>query len=241
MRGRHWYYFGEYYSKKFKGKKLSKGNWDILRNIYMDKNFAIEDTVEKYEENCRCEESYREAAKILCDEFKHRKCKNVVSVGVGKGILEWHIKNIKPDIKVTCTDYTEKALKKLSKVFRNVDALLCFDMIKDDWSVLNGYDYVILYRVSTEFSFPEWRKIFEQMNEKHIKRIIFIPTGLDTWKSMLIELYRHIIRTVLKKKDIFCGWLYSENEFRKMWEGQYREEKCIYLQNTAIFFLTRME
>ncbi len=45
----------------------------------------------------------------------------------------------------------------------------------------------------------------------------------------------------IKKRDIFCGWIYSENEFKKMWEGQYREEKCIYLQNTAVFFLTRME
>lgn len=241
MRSRHWYYFGEYYSKEFNGKKLNKENWDILRNIGMDKNFAIEDTAEEYEENCRCEESYREIAKILCNEFEHKKCKNVVSVGVGKGILEWHIKNIKPALKVTCTDYTGRALDKLSKVFRNVDTLLCFDMIKDDWSILNEYDYVILYRVSTEFSFKEWKHIFKQMREKHIERVVFIPTGLDTWKSMLIELYRHIIRRVLKKRDIFCGWIYSENEFKKMWEGQYREEKCIYLQNTAVFFLTRMK
>ena len=127
------------------------------------------------------------------------------------------------------------------KVFRKADALLCFDMIKDDWSVLNQYDYVILYRVSTEFSFSEWKKIFERMYEKRIEHIIFIPTGLDTYKNMLLELYGHLSRMMRKKKDIFCGWLYSENEFRRMWKGKYAEEKCIYIQNTAVFFLNRMK
>ena len=114
-------------------------------------------------------------------------------------------------------------------------------MIKDDWSVLNQYDYVILYRVSTEFSFSEWKKIFERMYEKRIEHIIFIPTGLDTYKNMLLELYGHLSRMMRKKKDIFCGWLYSENEFRRMWKGKYAEEKCIYIQNTAVFFLNRMK
>ena len=241
MRCRHWYYFGEYSSKVLKGKKLNKDNWNILRNADMDKNFSIEETVEEYDKNCRLEESYRNVAEILCDEFDRKKSYNIASVGVGKGILEWHIKNMRPDIKVTCTDYTEEALKKLKKVFRKADALLCFDMLKDDWSMLNQYDYVILYRVSTEFSFSEWKKIFEQMSEKQIEHVVFIPTGLDTYKNMLLELSGHLVRIMRKKKDIFCGWLYSENEFRRMWKGKYVEERCIYIQNTAVFFLNRIK
>ena len=108
MRCRHWYYFGERSSKVLKGKKLNKDNWNILRNAAMDKNFSIEETVEEYEKNCRLEESYRNVAEILCGEFDRKKCDNIVSVGVGKGILEWHIKNMLPEIKVTCTDYTKR-------------------------------------------------------------------------------------------------------------------------------------
>ena len=50
----------------------------------------------------------------------------------------------------------------------------------------------------------EWKKIFEQMNEKQIEHVIFIPTGLDTYINMLLELYGHLVRIVRKKKDIFC-------------------------------------
>lgn len=73
------------------------------------------------------------------------------------------------------------------------------------------------------------------MDEEHIGHIIFILTGLDTYKNMLIELYGHLSRKMQKKEEVFWGWLYSENEFRRMWKGKYGEEKCIYVQNTAIF------
>ena len=86
MRCRHWYYFGEYSSKVLKGKKLNKDNWNILRNADMDKNFSIEETVEEYEKNCRLEESYRNVAEILCDEFDRKKSDNIASVRVEKNL-----------------------------------------------------------------------------------------------------------------------------------------------------------
>lgn len=52
----------------------------------MDKNFSIEETVEEYEKNCRLEESYRNVAEILCDEFDRKKSDNIASVGVEKNL-----------------------------------------------------------------------------------------------------------------------------------------------------------
>ena len=51
--------------------------------------------------------------------------------------------------------------------------------------------------------------IFRKMYDEGVTHVIFIPTGLDTVKTMLIEKLVHIRNKMLGRKDIFCGWIYS--------------------------------
>ena len=77
-----------------------------------------------------------------------------------------------------------------------------------------------------------------------IENIIYVPTALDTPKTMRVELRSHIINIFRGRKDIFCGWLYTEDEFLGMFKGSgklplYSVMKKVNIDNTAIYFLKK--
>lgn len=240
----HYYYFGKS-QNRIKGDSLDSSNWDALRTDENETPFSIENSIESYENNCRRIKSYENAASIIVSELdKMALLGPVVSLGVGKGILEWHIKKQKPELCVECTDYTPEAIEKLKKVFPDVNAAYTFDMLKGDYRRFQNYGIVLLYRVSTEFDRDQWHDIFKSMYDGGIMSIVFVPTGLDDKKQMRMERIKHYINKIRGRKDIFCGWLYSEDEFLKMFYGD--GEKALYTvnskipyENTAIYFLRK--
>ena len=243
---KHYYYFGKSIQDKMDGNSLNEKNWEILRNNEADGSFYLEKTVEAYELNCMNAHSYEKMANIIVNEFDRQnyKTNKVISLGAGKGVLEWHIKRIKPELQVECTDYTTDAIESLKRVFINLDAGYTFDMIDGDYQKLDRNSIFIMFRVSTEFNRDQWLRIFKKMYEAQIEHIIFVPTGLDRKREMIKERLLHIRNMFLGHKDIFCGWLYSEDEFLKFFNGD--EKKTLYnvkckipFDNTAIFFLDR--
>jgi hypothetical protein len=82
------------------------------------------------------------------------------------------------------------------------------------------------------------------MYKADIEYIIYVPTGLDTIRSMLLDKKEHLKNVLLGRKDVFCGWLYSENEFMKMFSNKtqkpmYIVKEKIELNDTAIYLLER--
>lgn len=101
-----------------------------------------------------------------------------------------------------------------------------------------------MYRVSTEFNMKEWHKIFENMYDAGISHILYVPTGLNNLWDMFNEQKAHMKNLICGKKDIHCGWLYSEKEYLKMLKGKdkktlYKIANKKYFDHTAAFFLTR--
>ncbi len=154
--------------------------------------------------------------------------------------MEWHIKRLRPELRVECTDYTANAIKQLKKVFVNCDAAYTFDMLAGDWSMLNHCDVLILSRVSTEFDYDTWVKLFQLMAGAGIKNILFIPTELLGVKDAMRKIKARAMNKLRGREDTFCGWMYSENEFVKMWNRIYRVEAKIGYQNTAIYKLRKI-
>lgn len=240
---KHYYYFGEELTEKIIGESLTKKNWDIIRNDVAPGPFSIEPTIEQYEENCRNTISYRDSAiKIVKYINNNWDNKRIVSLGVGKGILEWHLKNESDDLKIECTDFAEEGIEKLRNVFIKADSIYSFDIKNGNYKSINRDSIILMYRLSTEFDRSEWHDIFKKMYEAEIERIIFVPTGLDTEESMLEEKKRHERNQFKGRKDIFCGWLYSRDEFLSMFNGDNNmylivdEEE---ISNTTIFYLER--
>lgn len=244
MRCRHYYYFGEHFNGEFeknkKGstKKLDKNNWDSLRTDTVESPFTIENTVSDYETNCMNKKDYADIAGLICDYLDKEKASKVVSCGIGKGILEWHIKRLRPQLHMDCTDYTQKALEKLKIVWPDHDKLYPFDMINGDWRELCAYDELILYRVAGEFDFKTWRHIFARMKEGTVRKIIFVPADINNFMDMLHEVSGHIKNVLRGRKDTACGFLYSEKEFFKMWRGCYEVTEVIPYENTKIYCLS---
>lgn len=246
MKVRHYYVFGDRLQDKFQGDILNEGNWDALRLDEVEGPFSLEKSVEAYEKNCENSVEYKNVAEKICHLLASEdiNVQKIISLGVGKGVLEWHLKKMMPKCIVECTDYTAKSIEQLKKVFRDVDAAYSFDILKGDYTRLDKNAIFIMYRVSTEFSLQEWYDIFEKMHDAGVFYIIFIPAGLDKVSDMIREKVGHIKNIIRGKKDTQCGWLYSESEFLKMFRG--RGGKVLYdvvnkvrLENTAIYFLKR--
>jgi len=244
MKQKHYYTFDKSIQAKFSENELNRSNWDILRNSEDNGDFSIEKTVEAYEENCRKQSAYADAANIIIDMIKEKDLvpNGIVSVGVGKGILEWHIKQVCPNIRVECTDYTKEALEKLGAVLKNVDSIQEFDMINGDYTVFPSGSIILMFRVSTEFDRKQWDAVFAKMYGAGIENIIYVPTEVASLRHMLSEKKNHIKNVLRGRKDTFCGWLYSENEFINMFSGKgskpmYDIVKAVSLNDTCVYML----
>ena len=241
MKCKHYYRFDDAEYKKLGGEKLDKDGWNTLRLSLDSGSFALEKEKELYEENCLKEVSYENMAKAIAKQLKEYGVKRACSLGVGKGILEWHLKRIDPNLCVECTDYTVETLDILRKVFPSADKYYQFDMMQDSYGKLSigTEDVLVVSRLSAEFSKTEWKKIFQRMAEENVKQVLFVPIGIDNAASMVSELLRHYANLVLRKKDTMCGWLYSENEFLAFWRDYYSVKNTLQFDNTKGYFLTK--
>lgn len=115
--------------------------------------------------------NYSTCADYLCMLFDNNHINNVVSLGVGKGILEWHLKNKRPQMRLTATDYTKDALDRLKKVSGICNDYFLFDFKTGDYSLLKQYDCLVLYRLSTELDFEMWKRTFEKMSKTKLNKL----------------------------------------------------------------------
>ena len=212
----------EVFKTQFDSSELNQKNWDILRTESGESAYAIEDSTKEYERNCKEAVSYEISSKYIADILKKQRCKHVVSLGEGKGILEWHLKKQMPDLYIECADYAESAIEKLKTVFVDGDDFHRFDMLKGDYQIFNKDAFFIMYRVSEEFCYSDWCKIFKKMKENGIKNILFIPDMLATENLEIHMKKRHAKNAEQGIKDIFCGWIYSEDVLEEMFQtGEY--------------------
>lgn len=239
MRCKHYFYFDSIIYSIKKSEMIDQNIWNQLRVGTNDNPFALENSKELYEENCmsKMNSAYADCADYLCMLFEKYHICNVISLGVGKGILEWHLKNKRPQMQLTATDYTKDSLDILKKVSGICDDYFLFDFKTGDYSLLKQYDCLVLYRLSTELDFEMWKRTFEKMSKNEIKQIVFVPTELLTFNMMLQERIGHIARIIRRKKDMFCGWMYSEKEIKNMWSDYYYIEQEKRMFDTKVYYL----
>lgn len=198
---KHYYYFGE--SNGLVGNSLDEQNWDVLRVKGGIKDFALEKTGEEWELNCRSNESNKRRAERAVHSVSC-KYRNWVSFGIGKGILEWNVKNIEPGISIRGTDYAEASLSVLEVYANGMFNVGRFNLLSfDDYDELNVYDVALLGRISTEFDKKNWGRIFDKLYETSIKEIVFIPTEILNLKIVMNELFSHASHLISGKKGFF--------------------------------------
>lgn len=226
---------------------LDMDNWETLRTYEDGGPFSIERTRKSWVNNCENKVDYRNVAAKVVDLLKDNGWKKVTSLGVGKGILEYHLKKMMPTLEVVCTDYTKSSLEALSKLFVECSRFQTFDMLQDDYSLLKESDVVIIYRLSTEFTKEQWKDLFSKMYVSRVENIIFIPTELLSIRICIDEKVRYFLNVLQHRRNTFCGWMYTRKEFLKIFKGNdvltpsYCVVKSISYEDTEIFELKRCE
>ena len=239
----HYYRFPKHVTEKFVGDSLDKTNWDILRTDDDTPFFMIPDSKKEYDDYCATRRSYEKHASMIIDSLIEQGMsddESICSLGIGIGILEWHILNKYSPIKLSCTDFAEEGLKKVSN-FLEATEFFAFDLCSDNYAILTHFDNLLLYRMSTEFDICTWKNIFNKFYIFGCKKIVFVPTEFATLEDEKREKEAHEECIRKGEKDMFCGWLYSEEEYYDMFSAWYSVSSLKRVDNTGIFILERKE
>ena len=164
--------------------------------------------------------------------------KRIISFGCGKGILEWHLKQM-DRFEITCSDYALPGLERLKAVFPTCDAFLQYDLLQGSPEEISSYDAAIMYRISTEFTPDEWRNVFDRVSRAGIKYVIFIPTEIANVRFVLREKYIHLKNKLLRRKDVLCGYCYTKKEFPRFWDGCYDIQNAYRIEKDNVMFVLR--
>ena len=235
MPTRHYYVFDNSGSLP----SLNKSAWDSLRTGTDNHAFRFESSVEEYEANCARRADCREVAKAIRDMLLPlgKEVSRLVSLGAGKGIVEWHLKRLAPELNLTCTDYAEAGVDSLRRYFRACDEVMAFDMLKDDYGLFGNNTVLLMNRISTEFTPSEWLHIFQACRHAGIRHILFLPTELASLRLKAAETLHHMARKILRRNDTFCGWLYSKREIESLISVYYTIKESKGIGYTALYRL----
>lgn len=175
-----------------------------------------------------------ERAKDIVTLLKKENIKSIFSTGVGGAGLEYQIKKQMPEVNVYCSEYSQKNVDTLNKVFVEANAIVTFDIINGDWSLVkntylqNSGATLLMYRLDAGFTDEEWRNIFEMVYESGVERIIYIPTTLLTAFSIFNRKKRELMWHLKKEEVSFAGYLRTKKEFESYWEELYEKEDNIF-------------
>lgn len=151
-----------------------------------------------------------------------------------------------PGITMVCSEYSQKNVDILKKVFIESSDIVTFDIVKGDWKQIKDFylhDYtstLLMYRLDAGFTNKEWREIFESIFSSGIDRIIYIPTTLLTVLSIFNRKKRELEWFIKKEQISFCGYLRTQKEFESFWSGLYEQEVMVF-GGLKGFFLKRKE
>lgn len=242
---KHYYDFGARMNDMI-GQELSQSAWELLRTDGKDKDFSFtEKDKSAYEEMCYGKKDYRRGAhKILGILGSHNINMGIASIGCGKGILEWNLKNLKPELIISCIDYTEGNLRYLKKFFPKCDEFHRMDMrnAKCYPKIARRNQLVLFYRISTELDYKAWKDVFHKMYRGGIQYVVWVPTELGT-VTMALEYYKKAVLDFIKKRHkserVFCGYIYSKRTHEKMWKPYFSVKDAVTWKDTMIYLLER--
>lgn len=170
----------------------------------------------------------------------------IFSTGVGGAGLEYQIKMHMPEVNIYCSEYSQKNVDTLKKVFVESTDIVTFDIINGDWSTIkrdyldNPSTALLMYRLDAGFTDTEWRRIFESIYESGVERIIYIPTTLLTVISIFNRKKRELEWHLKSEPVSFAGYLRTKKEFESFWSGLYEKQDLVF-GGLKGFYLKKIE
>lgn len=243
---KHYYTFGAV-ANLLRDKKLDSPEWwDILRTSHP--HLSISEKREEWLKTCGMgitkdgqDSNLIKRAKDVVEILEHLKIKNVFSVGSGGAGLEYQIKKMKPEITLTCSEYSKVNVDLLRKVFLECDSIIPFDINTKEWPAeLKRKDSLcLIYRLDASFTDNEWERIFKNMFDCGVQNILYIPTNFLTILSFFIRLRQRFLWKINNQPISFAGHLRTRKTFESYWKDFYRQEFFV-LGGLSSFVLKRI-
>lgn len=195
--------------------------WDHLRQGAGGEDYAIPKLRENWVRRCQEHTEAAQGAHAIVEVARGINCTTVFSVGVGRGCVEYHMKQLNPNLRIVSTEYSRSAVELLQVVFTECDRIAAFDMTSACWPAFSEESLYLLYRVDTGLSDDQWRGVFGNMADSGVVRILMVATDFLNARALLRELVRRGRSQVLGTPLTFAGYLRSKSMFRDLWRPHY--------------------
>jgi hypothetical protein len=205
---------------------LSEGAWDSIRvggSSGGPADFFLPENREQWLEVCRVSAHASATAADIAAIVRAHGCRSILSVGVGRGCVEYHLKMLLPEVLMTCTECSEAVVGRLRAVFTECDHVSCMDLRRAEFRDVDGDCLLLLNRVDTELGDDEWRRVFERLAAGGVRRVLVVATGLLTWDSCLREWAQRVLGLLRGQRLVFAGYTRTGSRFRDLWLPHFTE------------------
>jgi hypothetical protein len=153
----------------------------------------------------------------------------VLSVGVGRACLEYHLKCLEPAVHLVCTEYSPRVVERLQQVFLECDRIELLDIKSAGWMDAGAHCLVLLNRVDTELDDQEWRVVFKNLAGSGVKNVLIVATGFLTLRTLAFELSQRLMSMFFRRGLTFAGYTRTKARFKELWSPSFTvvEERSI--------------
>ncbi|KND50760.1 MAG: hypothetical protein ABA06_04720 [Parcubacteria bacterium C7867-001] len=246
----HYHKFASGFRKeKLKDGKLdSPESWDALRE--QEPSFSIAETREEWLKAAELsvkkdgqDANLGARAADIVPLLKRHAITTIFSVGAGGGGLEYQLKKRIPELRIVASEYAPKSVELLRKVFLEAEEVRSFDLLSGDWTPVTeridaATTLVLIYRLDAQFTDRQWRDLFKTLATAGVSRVLYIPTGFLTLRSLFFRLSRRIAWLFSGAEMVFAGYLRTKTTFHSFWKGSYQSEEGVF-GGSGGFWLTR--
>jgi hypothetical protein len=207
------------------GSLLSAHAWDQVRlgatECHDLQAFGLPQERAEWVRLCRETESAAAIARSLAALVRQRNYWKVVSVGVGRACVEFHLKLLLPAVELTCTEYGPGVVARLRAVFTECDQIEHMDIQEADWGRTAQGTLVLLNRLDTELDDRQWMTVFEKLHAGGVPEVLLVATGILTLKVLGWEAAQRIRSLIRGQQLTFAGYTRTEARLRELWSSSY--------------------
>ena len=222
----------------FKADRTIVGNdlgtpdsWDRLRTQTVGA-FAIPATRDAFIASARAHAEIANRARAVDMWLTDRGAASVASYGVGSGVLEWWMRELRPGREIACTDYAAATVERLNEIVPELSARR-HDLRQD--GPLHA-DVHLFHRIDTELDDRQWREVFERFSSVPI--LLVAATILDV-KTLTLELLAR--PRLWRRKASRAGFLRTRAAFASLWPQTHFAQPLRIHDHDAWYLMPRAE
>lgn len=180
-------------------------SWDALR-MRTSGAFAVASSRKELEREARARPELGERAKAINRWLEEQGAATVASYGVGGGVLEWWLDQLRPERRLLLADYAPETIERLRDLFPAAEVHR-HDLLADPPLPA---DVHVFHRVDTELTDDEWHAALRRFASE---RVLVVATEVATPRRLVQEVLLRLRSRSLTR----AGWLRTRGAFEALW------------------------